>query len=336
MSRPGGGAERARPARQFIRVWRAWVELWDRREPPTALALIRIALGVVICFDLLQVRWLGLIEAVWAPPPYGLAYGADEGRWSVDWFGASRDTAYLMWWLTFGSIAAFTLGIATRAAGVIFVLTYAQLGFFSPDSDRGIDIAVRVFVGILVFSSCHARWSVDAWIRRRIGRPFPDEVPAWPRYLLLIQLVWIYFSGGHNKTGAEWWLAGDFAALGNVMSDPHVARFDAGWVPTFSPLLRVATLATMIFELSAPLMIVWTWLHATRDRPGRVRRWANKLRVRWAWLGLGVGFHLGIAVFMKLGMFPWGMLAIYPVFFQPDELVAAEAWIRQRLRRPAA
>ena len=24
------------------RLWRAWVELWDQREPPTALALIRI------------------------------------------------------------------------------------------------------------------------------------------------------------------------------------------------------------------------------------------------------------------------------------------------------
>jgi hypothetical protein len=313
--------------------WRAWVELWDRREPPTALALVRIAIGLCVMVDLLQVRWLGLVEAVWAPPPFGLGYGGSDKHWAVDWFGESRQTAQLMWWLAFGSIALFTAGAATRLTGALFVLVYAQLGYISPDSDRGIDIAARVFVGILVFSSCHARWSVDAWVRRRIGRPFPDEIPAWPRYLLLFQLLWIYFSGGHNKSGPEWSFPGGFTALANVMSDPHIARFESGWVSTMSPLLRVATFATMLFELSAPAMLLWTWLSATRDRPGRFRHWVNRLRLRWGWIALGVGFHLGIAVFMKLGMFPWGMLAIYPVLFHPGELVAAEAWLRRRLGR---
>jgi len=310
-------------------LWAAWVELWDRREPATAQVLVRIGVGLCALFDLLQVRWLGLVQAVWAAPPLGMAYGGSDAHWATRWLGASAGTAELLWWAAVIAIAAFTIGLATRAAGLVFVLVYAQMAHLAPDSDRGIDITLRVAIGILVLSSCHARWSVDAWIRRRLGRPFPDLVPAWPRLLLFAQLIWIYFSGGHNKVGPEWGPIGHFSALANVMSDPAFSRFAPDWVPSVYPLTQIATASVMAFEWGAPLMIPLTWFHATADRPGRLRRICNRLRLRWAWLAIGVGFHLGIAVVMRLGIFPWGMLAIYPVLLHPGELVAAEAWLRR-------
>jgi len=312
---------------------RAWVALWDRREPATAQALVRIALGVVVLGDLVQIAWLGLVDAVWAPPPVGMGHGATQALWSVRWLGASAHTAELLYAAAFVSIALFTVGAATRVAAVVFVLCYAQLGFYCPDADRGIDTAVRTVMLVMVFGHGHARWSVDAWVRRRLGRPYPERVPAWPRYLLFLQLLWIYFSGGHNKTGREWGFGGGFTALANVLSDPHFARFGDGWVSVVHPLTRVATAATMAFELGAPLMILLTWWHATRDRPGRVRAWSNRLRLRWIWIAIGASFHLGIAMFMRLGIFPWGMLALYPVLFHPEELMRAEAWLRRRFTR---
>jgi len=59
---------------------------------------------------------------------------------------------------------------------------------------------------------------------------------------------------------------------------------------------------------------------ATKDRPGRVRRFCNRWKLRWLWLGLGVSFELGLIVLLRLGMFPWGMLALYPVLLRPQEL----------------
>ena len=50
---------------------RAWVDFWDRREPPTVLALTRILIGAAVLADLLAARSLGLVEAIWAPPPEG-------------------------------------------------------------------------------------------------------------------------------------------------------------------------------------------------------------------------------------------------------------------------
>jgi hypothetical protein len=309
---------------------RRWVALWDRREPATAQALVRIFVGLCVLGDLIEVAHLELIEGLWAPPPDGMGRGTAGGPWSVRWFGASPQTARLLFWVGVGASLAFTAGLATRVAGVVVVLVSAQLGEIAPDADRGIDAALRVVTLVLVLSSCHARWSIDAAIRRRLGRPFPALVPAWPRLLLFAQVVWIYFSGGHNKSSPEWTPIGGFSALSNALSDPHFARFSSGWVASTFPLPQIATAVTMVFELGAPLLFLLVWFEHTAERPGRFRHGCNRLRLRWVWIAIGVTFHLGIAMTLRLGVFPWGMLALYPVLLRSDELVRAEAWLRRR------
>jgi uncharacterized membrane protein YphA (DoxX/SURF4 family) len=324
------------PEGKMMRVWRAWSDLWARREPATAQALVRIFVGIVVLADLLDARRLGLVEAVWAPPPEGMGHGAADRLWSIDWFGKSADTAWLLWWLGVGSSLALIAGLGTRVAAIVFVLISAQLAAIAPDADRGIDTAMRVVILILAFSWCHARWSVDAWIRRRVfRRPFTDDVPAWPRYLLLAQLIWIYFSGGHNKSQPEWYPQGGFAALANALSDPHFARFSSEWVPMVFPIPQIAAAVTIMFEWGAPLVLVCLYYEATAERGGRLRRIINRLHFRHVWILVGVGFHFGIALLMQLGIFPWGMLACYPVLLRSGELQRAEAWLTRRLRRTA-
>ena len=316
----------------MIRLWQAWVRLWDQREPPTALALIRIFVGACVLGDLLHVRTLGLADVLWTPPPDGMGYGVTAQPWSVRWFGEA-DAGLVLWWGTTLAAAAFTAGFATRIAGVIMVLGSAQLGVLLPDGDRGIDAVLRVVTLVLALSQCHARWSVDAAIRRAVGRPFPALIPSWPRLLLFAQLIWIYFSGGHNKGAPEWWPQGGFSALANALSDPHFARFSPGWVPHVFPLPQLAAATTMLFELGAPFVFLFVWYEVTADRPGRLRRVANRFHFRHVWLALGVAFHLGIALFLRLGVFPWGMLALYPALLRTDELIRLEAALRRRLTR---
>jgi hypothetical protein len=80
-------------------------------------------------------------------------------------------------------------------------------------------------------------------------------------------------------------------------------------------------------------MILLTWWHSTRDRPGRLRRLSNFLRMRWVWMLTGLSFHVGIAVTMRLGIFPWGMIALYPALLRPDEITRAIAWLQSRIPR---
>ncbi|HEY8145164.1 MAG TPA: methyltransferase domain-containing protein, partial [Kofleriaceae bacterium] len=275
-----------------------------------------------------------------APPPHGTGYASvwdPLPPFMVRWFGPGVDTAELVFWIAVVAAALLLIGAATRVSAVVLALMLAQLGHMAPEGDRGIDFLLRTAVAILVFSSCHARWSVDAWVRRRIlKRPFAELVPAWPRYLLFAQVVWMYFSAGHNKGDRAWGPVGGFSALANILSDPHFARFDGSWIPYAMPVLAIGTATTVTFEWTSPLLPLLTWWHRTPERPGRLRRIANKLRLRWMWIATGVIFHIGIALTMRLGVFPWGMLALYPVLFHPDEIDRAVGWLRARLGRTAA
>ena len=290
------------------RLWQAWVELLDRREAPTALALVRIGLALVLLVDQLNVWRLGLVEPLWSPAPAGFA------------IGHAVLPGPTLWLICVLALAAIALGAATRVACVMFVVASAQLSLLTPDGESGLDMLARVVFAVLALSRSHARWSLDARIARWLGRPPPPVIPAWPRYLLMLQLIWVYFSGGHNKASADWGPFGGFTALGNALGDPHAARFDPTWVGIAYPLTRIATALTMVFELGAPLYLLAYYYAATAERAGRVRAWFNRLRVRWIWLGLGVAFQLGIAVGLRLGSFPWGMLAIYPVLLSPCDL----------------
>jgi hypothetical protein len=53
-----------------------------------------------------------------------------------------------------------------------------------------------------------------------------------------------------------------------------------------------------------------------------------------------MSLHGGIAIGMKIGLFPFGMLALYPAFVRPPELLAALAWVKgaveRRRLRPAS
>ena len=311
------------PIAWAARGWRAWVALWDRREDAAALALVRIAVAIVLLHDFMTVWRLDLIDPLWARPPDGFAAGHDG--WATSLVGDGPASAHALWLAAVIALVAIACGAATRVACVGFVLVSAQLGLRAPDTERAIDLLMRITLAILALSRSHARWSVDAWVWRRLGRPLAREVPAWPRYLLLLQLIWVYFSGGINKGGVAWTPAGGFTALANVLADPHFARFDPGWIEVALPLTRVATAVTMMFELGAPAYLVLYHLDRDPDRPGRLRRWARRLRLRWLWIGAGVMFHVGIAVTMRLGMFPWAMMALYPVLLRPEELAR---WLR--------
>jgi hypothetical protein len=272
------------------RLWARWVALWDRREPATALALVRISASLVLLVDYLWIAKLGMVHAMWSPAPVGYATGD-----AVMWYG-----------IVLGALACTAAGAATPLACIVFAYASSRLSWSAPDGESGSDILMRIVFPILALSRCNAKWSVDAWVMRRLGRPFADEVPAWPRYLLMLQLVWVYLSGGMNKSSAAWGPHGGFTALANALLDPAAGRLPVGLIIALYPLWRVATALTMAFELGAPLYLL-----------AYAKNWR---RVRWAWIGIGVMFEVGIAIGLKLGSFPYVMLTVFPVLLRPEEL----------------
>ena len=304
---------------------RWFVGLWDHRESALSLALVRISLGLVLLFDLLEAAWLGLVPTLWGPDTTG---GLASNLMSRDplpelyaWFPEDPMTAVVAFWVLVVALSCFTAGFGTRMTGVITVLLYAQLARVLPLGDRGIDLMLRNVICLLILSRSHATLSVDAWLKTRSW--WSDElIPAWPRHLLILQLVVMYFFAGIQKTAITWLPLGGYGALYIVLQDPHIARFDMSWLDSVYPLTQIATGVTHNWEITAPLVLL-AWHFRATQGTGRIRRFYERFQPQFIWVAVGVLLHLGIAATMNLGIFPFAMLALYWGWFHPDELRSA-------------
>ncbi|HEU4403680.1 MAG TPA: HTTM domain-containing protein [Polyangiaceae bacterium] len=335
---PAGGGGRGTARRGVFggarRAARAWVSFWDRREHPASLALVRIFVAATIAADYAQVAALGLVGVLWAPAAEGGLSAARPGAplcQAFAWFGPSAATARAVFGVALASALCLGVGLFSRASALVLLLASAQLGHILPDGDRGIDTLLRNALVVLCLSPAGETWSVDA--RRRRGAwsaPAGLLAPAWPRYLLVAQLVVLYFSAGAQKLSSPWSAAGGYSALYYLLNHPHYATFDFRWTGRVYPLTQFGTFMTLLFEQSAPLVPLALYYRATRERPGRLRRLFNRSRFFAAWVFTGAAFHLLLAVTMNLGIFPWGVLALYPALFAPREIMA----FLSRARRP--
>ncbi|MBX2801037.1 MAG: HTTM domain-containing protein [Myxococcales bacterium] len=312
---------------------RWWVALWDRKEAPTVLGLIRIGVALVLLGDFLTMWGFGIVDDLYTSPASGgLAIGAQRAWW-VGWFGATPGSARLLHGLLVASSASLAIGLFSRTSALTLLLLYAQSAQILPDADRAIDTLLRNILMILVFAPCGAIWSVDAWLRtgRFAGRG--ELVGAWARYLIVLQLVLMYFTAGVQKYAMHWWPWGEFSALYVILNDWAYAKYDFGWLSKqpFYLLTQLSTAITMFFQWTYPVVLIH---YFPPDRPARgLRRLMQERHLHWLWIGVGAFFHVGIAGTMALGIFPWGMLVLYPAYLHPTELDALVARVRGLLGR---
>jgi hypothetical protein len=312
-----------------------WISFWDRREGPESLALARILVALVILIDLTSALLLGLVPDLWAPPPTGLGWVGLEATPPplTRLFGASSATVLVVFVLAYASALLLLAGVVMLPAGALFAIASAELARLATDGERGVDKLLRIAVMVLALSGADARFSLRSLLRARQGLPAIDSVPAWPRQLLFLELVWVYFSAAHNRGGTAWWPAGGFSAISNVLSDPHYARFAPGWAAAVFPLTQLSTAVTMAFELSAPLLVPLTLLDRGALDGGRLGELVRRFRVRFVYLSVGVLLHLGIWLTMRLGIFSLGMLSLYSVLLDPSEVRGVLARIGRAVGR---
>ncbi|MEQ1506939.1 MAG: HTTM domain-containing protein [Myxococcota bacterium] len=320
-----------------------WVAVWDRSEPPTVLATIRIGIAVVLLTDFATTWRLGLVTSLLTSARAGgLAANPDAHPplW-FRWVGDGPDAANLLFGLLVAATVALGLGLFTRTSAVAVMLLTAQWSQILPESDRAIDLLLRDVLAILAFSSAGATASIDA--RWTTGRWTGDgaPAPAWPRYLIVLQIVVMYFTAGVQKYAQHWWPWGGFTALYVILNDWSYARTPGGWLRNqpFYLGTQLSTAVTMLWQWTYPVVLTHYFPWGGDERasdPGRFRRWFARYRLHWVWIAIGMWFHVAIASTMELGIFPWGMMAVYPAFLHPDELRAVAtrvgSFVRNRAR----
>lgn len=254
-----------------------------------SLAVLRVALGLVMLYDVLG-RWSDVAVHY---SDRGLLTreqvidGLNMWRWSLYLVNGTTGFAHVMFAITAVVCLAVVVGYRTRWAMVAMWVLLVSLQVRNPLVLSGADSYLRVLSFWCMFLPMGAVWSVDRW------RQSEREAPAaWYASMasagLLLQIGFVYFFTAWLKTGAEW--RSDFTALWYTLGAEQLTNPFGAWLHQFPDLLRLLTMATMVVEVGAPIILFVPWRNA----------W-----MRCAGIVMIVGLQLGIMLTMNIGIFPW-------------------------------
>lgn len=301
-------------------AWRAWIDFTSEREHARVMAAFRIAVGLLALGTLLYAVLGGVVDTLWIDRAYGGAVQLGRGPWLIAAFGGP--TPSVVWsFIVVGCVASslVAVGAGGRLPCFVAAQAYFALARLNGNTTGGYDLLFTNAFFFLLVAGANRTVSVDC--RIRTGKWTSDEtIAAWPRRLMILQLVVMYGATGLQKMSPVWTPFGGYTALYWVLQDPNWHRFDMPWLGEFMPLVRVATAVTWHWELGAPWLLLWYYADRTRERGGRFRRIVTKIDWRKPFAIIGVGLHIGILIGLNVGPFSLISLAYYLAFFTPDEL----------------
>ena len=309
-------------------AWRRISGWLARREAGTSLALLRIGLGLCILHIVVPMVLTGAHHLLLVDVSDGGYTRITGDQWLVQLLGgATRLGVNRLCALSVGCGALMIVGLGGRITAFVALQVLIALFSLNPTSGGGHDRLLTNGLWLLVLGdstatlSLHARLRHGGWVRDTL-------VAAWPRYLAVYQLVVVYTATGLQKVGVPWTPWGGFSAMYESLLMPSWRRWDMAWIAHVYPLTQVGTVTTLVFEIGSSVWLLAAWFRDTRERPGRLRALFNRLDVRRIWVFTGIGLHLGIALFLNVGVFSWVTLSFYAALFHPDEWAA----LRRRIR----
>jgi Vitamin K-dependent gamma-carboxylase len=288
----------------------AW---WTEPVRAERLAAFRIGMGAALFLDALgtylprAAEFFGR-DSLGSPEVFAARTAWPQWRWTI-LSGIENPhvmQGVLLLWAAAG--LCLMLGVLPRLSAVVgWALSVSILNqdYYLHNSGDNVR-AIGLFYLMLCPSG--AAWSLTSWWRKNV-RPGPVYVLAWPLRLLFLQLMVIYFLNGLHKLGGLDWRSGQ--VMGQVMGNLAWTRFSYAQLPLPAELLPVMTYLVLFWELLFPILVCMPAL-------------------RGPTLWLGVFFHVGTGLFLRLTMFPVYMLCLY-LPLVPWEHYADDRW-RPRAR----
>jgi len=296
------------------------VRWWFAAVPAERVAAFRILVGLYVVNHLLTelpklLAYASFPRSEWKP--YGVVRLLADAPLAP---GLARALVFV----ALGLAILFTAGVLHRvvaplfAAVLLWVLTYRNSWSMLYHTEN-LEV---LHVSILAFAPAADAWSLDAWWRRRRGRPAPDGSDGrygWALRAAAMITVITYVIAGLAKlrlTGGDW-LSGD--QLRNQIAYDNLRRAVLGARPSVwaTPLLEhpwvwnVLAVMTLFVEIGAPV----AFLHR---------------RVAALWALSAWGFHVGVLVLMHIS-FPYPLFGIaYAPLFRLERPVH---WVAAKLSR---
>ena len=302
----------------MIARWHALVAWLLAEEHGTSLALFRIALGLVVLVDLGDMYRSGAMTLLWMPMESGGLRNPEASGLLAMIVAPTTASIWSVYGAAMIAAAGLTLGLLSRLCSAVVLLSFLWLVSLFPSATGGHDRLISNALFVFAFARSDVTLSLRCWLADRRWRS-ATCISGWPRRVLVFQLVLMYVTTGINKLGVVWWPMGDFLAIHYALLLPHWARADWWWIAWLSPLTKLATLTTLIWETTWWMVPLWLWLRRTEARGGRLRRWASVLNVRRLYVVVGLLMHTSLWLMMSLGPFSAITLAYYFLLYAPDE-----------------
>ena len=297
-SQAGGVEPPASAIGKLSAAFDRWFNGLFRQVDSASLVFLRVSFGVIMLVECWRFYVHGWIARYYIHPDFLFKYYGFE--WVHPWPG---DGMYWHFVLLAVLSLMITIGLFYRFAMTVFFFAFTYV--FLLDQARYLNhfylVSIIAFLMIIVPAS--QTYSVDSWIRTRLGRPAPRTIPYWAIWIFIAQFEVLYLYAGIVKVNPDWlrleplamWMARrqDFALIGHL--------FVHDWV------VAIGAYGSIILHLfGAPLLLF------------------RRTRIYVA-IVYGI-FHLSNHFMFQIGIFPWMTMAGTMMFFDPD-------WPRQVWRR---
>ncbi|MFT5684627.1 MAG: hypothetical protein ACI8RZ_005571 [Myxococcota bacterium] len=304
----------------MISLWLRWVRFWSTVEAPQTMAVVRIVVGLIIAVDFALMLSAGIIDPLYVPIAEGGFAPGSGGPWLALLGGPSTATAYGLTITAMVSAGLLCVGLGGRLTAFVLLQVLITFHGLPIDIGGGYDRLILNMVFLLMLSRSTATLSIDCRLRTGSWHS-TAPIMAFPRYLMVAQLVVMYVMTGLHKTGPSW--ESPYPAVYRALLRPTYARWEASWMGDLYPLTQLGTWAAWWWEVS--FVVLGLWFVARRGVLGTgAHALAKRIDLRIPYLGIGLLMHMTLWVMMNIGPFSAITLSYYLAFIEPEE------WTKRR------
>jgi Vitamin K-dependent gamma-carboxylase len=269
-------------------------DLLGRAVSMRSLALLRVLTGPVVILHL---------RPFLSDSLDGRTYRDAFNQPYAAWYPEVPEAVYVgLLWLGAAAAVAMSLGFVTRVATAATFGIVAYNLFLSTTHFHNNRAYLVIVLGALAVAPCGRELSVDAWLRRRRGRPALDpSAPAWPLWLLRFECAAVYGASGLSKLVDPDWFGGTVTWQRVVR-----ARDELGALPDWA----VSLLTDRSFHTGAAKLIVLTELFIA------LGLWWRGTRYAAVWVA--IGFHISIEASASVQVFSLLAIAVLVIWAVPS------------------
>jgi hypothetical protein len=255
-----------------------------------SLALMRIALGSVLLFDLLF-RALYLeahyTDAGVLPRSALLDESSLFFSISIYFISGYKHVVGLLYLIQIAAAIGLIVGYRTRLMTVLSWFLLLSLHERNPFVNFGADFTLLAYLFWMVFLPMGARWSIDA-----LKSSVKEDLIYGIRPAILLGQIFVYYVFASLLKYETAWTEGSATYL-SFMNLEYGRPLGAALVTWSSGLAEMLTYGTRIVEFFSPFLLLLP---------------AKRARI-WMVIVL-ISFHVASGVFLTLGTFPWVTSAV--------------------------